>query len=470
LYPYSYFKFTLQRYASLLSAFESIFAPYFMSKHISIKSGFSSVLLWSVISAAFIGPGTVTTCAKAGSQFGTKLIWALTFSTFATIVLQELVARLTMATGKNLGQLIAGKYQSVNTKWISVLLFIAVSFGCAAYETGNIIGAIAGLKLIYPLHSGIYAILIVAACFLILYKGTIAQVAQIMGVLVFIMGLVFFYLMWKVDLNWWQLIKDSIIPGIPASSGTLLIGLVGTTIVPYNLFLASGMKVNQSLSEMRWGIVIAVFLGGLISIAILISGLLVTGNFSYQAVFQAIKIKAGFMAAYGFAIGLFAAGFSSAITAPLAAAICAKSLLGEKSVRLYSSHINFYMITWIVILAIGAFFSLINIQPIPAIIAAQGINGLLLPIVCVALYMCIKDKQLLAAGYRHSAQWDWIYLIIIWVTCFLGIYNIQQALIKSLDAAARYTEFKTILIAAVLSSILILFVKQDYKKNQLYHP
>lgn len=437
-----------------------------MSKTIPLRKGFNSVLLWSVISAAFIGPGTVTTCAKSGSQFGTSLIWALTFSTFATIVLQELVARLTMATGKNLGELIAEKYQSKSTKWISILLFFAVSFGCAAYETGNIIGAIAGLKLIYPpLHSGMYAILIVAACFTILHKGTIAQVAQIMGVLVFIMGIVFFYLMWTVNLNWWQLIKDSIVPSIPPSSGTLLIGLVGTTIVPYNLFLASGMKTSQSLSEMRWGIIIAVLLGGMISIAILISGILVTGSFSYQAVFQAIKIKAGLLAAYGFAIGLFAAGFSSAITAPLAAAICAKSLLGDDSVRLFKSHVPVYKITWITVLAIGAFFSLINIQPIPAIIAAQGINGLLLPIVCVALYLCIKDKQLLREGYSHSANWNWVYLIIIWVTCFLGIYNIQQALIKSLEAATRYTEFKTILIAALLSSILILFIKQDHKKS-----
>lgn len=436
-----------------------------MSKSIPLRKGFSSVLIWSVISAAFIGPGTVTVCLKSGSQFGTRLIWALTFSTFGTIILQELVARLTMATGKNLGQLIAEKYQSSNTKWISILLFLAVGFGCAAYETGNILGAIAGLKLIYPVHSVLYTLLIVAACFLILFKGTITQVSQIMGVMVFIMGIVFFYLAWTVDINWWQTIKDSILPSLPASSGTLLIGLVGTTIVPYNLFLASGMKVNQSLSEMRWGIVMAVILGGLISIAILISGLLVTGSFSYQAVFQAIKIKAGLMAAYGFAFGLFAAGFSSAITAPLAAAICAKSLIGEKSVRISSSSINIYTLSWIVVLFIGALFCLLQIQPIPAIIAAQGINGLLLPIVCVALYLCIKDKQLLGEEFRHSTHWDWVYLIIIWVTCFLGIYNIQQALIKSLEAAARYTENKTIGIAAILSSILILFIKQDHKKT-----
>ena len=50
-----------------------------MSKRITWKGGFGSVLLWSVISAAFIGPGTVTTAANAGSLFGTQLLWALLF-------------------------------------------------------------------------------------------------------------------------------------------------------------------------------------------------------------------------------------------------------------------------------------------------------------------------------------------------------------------------------------------------------
>ncbi|MCB0548279.1 MAG: divalent metal cation transporter, partial [Phaeodactylibacter sp.] len=74
-----------------------------MPKAISIRQGLSSVLFWSIISAAFIGPGTVTTAAKAGASFQLQLIWALAFSIFATIILQEAAARITLASGKNLG-------------------------------------------------------------------------------------------------------------------------------------------------------------------------------------------------------------------------------------------------------------------------------------------------------------------------------------------------------------------------------
>ncbi len=431
-----------------------------MAKYISIKSGWSSVLIWSVISAAFIGPGTVTTCAKSGAQFGYTLIWALSFSTIATILLQELVARIHMATGKSIGQIIALKYQSQHSGRISKGLFFAVTFGCAAYQAGNVLGAIAGLRLIYPLPSSVYAILILTLCFLLLSKGTIAQVSKIMGGLVFMMGIVFFYLLCTIDFSWKSILYHSVMPSIPSGSGSLLIGLVGTTIVPYNLFLASGIQKGQSLKEMRFGITIAVLIGGLISIAILISGTLISDPFSYAAVFKAIEAKTGAIGAYCFALGLFAAGFSSAITAPLAAAVCGQSLLGEKNKLDWNEKGKFYAATWKIILAIGGFFGFINVQPIPAIIAAQGINGLLLPIVCLALYLTIQDQSIMPEPYRHSNKRNMIYLIIIWITCFLGLYNIQKALLRIIQVTT-FSEFKTILFAGILSSVLILLLHHD---------
>ncbi|MBK8777481.1 MAG: hypothetical protein IPO25_08715 [Saprospiraceae bacterium] len=78
---------------------------------------------------------------------------------------------------------------------------------------------------------------------------------------------------------------------------------------------------------------------------------------------------------------MFAAGFSSSITAPLAAAVCGKSLFVNSVAKSKNNDANIYKYTWITILSIGALFRLLQIKPIPAIIAAQGINGLLLPLV-----------------------------------------------------------------------------------------
>ena len=69
-----------------------------------------SILFWSVIAAAFIGPGTVTTAASAGAGHGSALLWALVFSTAACFALQEAAARLTIVSGRNLGQALREQY------------------------------------------------------------------------------------------------------------------------------------------------------------------------------------------------------------------------------------------------------------------------------------------------------------------------------------------------------------------------
>jgi Mn2+/Fe2+ NRAMP family transporter len=70
----------------------------------------SQVIFWSVISAAFIGPGTITTALNAGSSYQLDLIWAVVFSIFACIVLQESVSRITIISGFTLGEAIQKKY------------------------------------------------------------------------------------------------------------------------------------------------------------------------------------------------------------------------------------------------------------------------------------------------------------------------------------------------------------------------
>ena len=437
-----------------------------MPKFISFRQGSSSVLFWSVISAAFIGPGTVTTCSKAGASFEMSLLWALLFSTLATILLQELAARVNMATGKNLGEIMSIKYQSKKaSSRIPGFLFLAVSFGCAAYQAGNILGAVAGLRLLSPFPSFAYTLVIGILCFALLWKGTVGQVARFMGALVVIMGIIFLYIAIQVGPALGGLLKGSLLPTIPAGSGSLIIGLIGTTIVPYNLFLASGVQKKQSLSSMRLGIAIAVGIGGLISMAILISGTLLSGEYSYALLSGAIQEHTGKMGSVFFALGLFAAGFSSAITAPLAAAVCGQSFFRTASPESWSENGKYYKMTWIAVLLVGVLFGFMNVSPVPAILAAQGINGLLLPLVCIAIYLATRDQGMMPMEYRHRPWLDKVYLFIIWVTCFLGLYNIQKSTLN-IFGIQGLTETKLILISASLGAAFVLLLNQDQERSR----
>lgn len=407
-----------------------------MPKLLHIGKGLSNVLFWSVISAAFIGPGTVTTASKAGAGYGLSLLWALAFSVVATIVLQEAAARITLASGKNLGEIIALKYSHSSGRRLCWMLFIAVAFGCAAYQAGNIVGAVAGLRLFGSWPGWMLTLFVGLLAFSMLWQGSARRVAQLLGMVVALMGIAFISVAFKSDVDIAGLIKHTFIPSIPAGAGLLVIGLVGTTIVPYNLFLASGIGQGQSIQEMRQGIALAVLIGGIISGAIVVAGTLVQGDFSFGAVAVALNQKLGSWGGVLFGFGLFSAGLSSAVTAPLAAAVTAQSLLGEGKEQWGNRSIRFRAV-WLLVLAIGLGFGLADFKPIPVIILAQAVNGVLLPAVAVFLLLAINDSKLVPATHRNGRWANLLGILIVGITVALGLHNLLGALGQVLKSLAE---------------------------------
>ncbi|NJK82855.1 MAG: divalent metal cation transporter [Saprospiraceae bacterium] len=427
-----------------------------MAKQVSLGQGVSSVLFWSLVSAAFIGPGTVTTAARAGADFQLTLLWALLFSTLATILLQEAAARASIASRKRLGEIIALKYPNEIGENASLLLFLAVSFGCAAYQAGNLLGAMSGILLLTSWHPKLVLLLIGLFCASMLWVGNIKFIARTLGIVVALMGVLFVYVAMQTDNYFYNVLEASIIPSFPPNSALLIISLIGTTIVPYNLFLAMGISQGQSISEMRWGVGIAVLFGGIISMCILIVGTSVNDEFSFENLATAIAGQSAQWAAYFFAFGLFAAGLSSAITAPLAAAITAQTLFqksGLPNAQEWSSKGLYFRLVWGVVLIIGLLFSLFDVQPIPAIILAQAINGVLLPIVAIFLLLVVNDIRLFPDGYTNTFTVNLLMLIVVGVACFLGLYNLYKAL-ASIIASPLTTHQVVVSISIATFAIL----------------
>jgi Mn2+/Fe2+ NRAMP family transporter len=387
-----------------------------MAKSFSFSSGLSSILFWSVISAAFIGPGTVTTTAKAGSAFGLQLLWALVFSIVGTLVLQEAAARLTLGSGKSLGGVLAVRYgEKIGIRWGLLLILV---LGCTAYQAGNLLGATEGLALLGFEDRKGPATILAGLAILVLLSGNIRRVARFLGLVVALMGFAFLYLAAK--------------GGIPrmGTSGSfsemnwLALGLIGTTLVPYNLFLASGISRGQGLREMRVGLAGAILIGGLISIAILLVGTQLNGPFDFQALRLALEKGLGPAGGTFLAFGLLAAGFTSSVTAPLAAAVTARSLLGEA----WKEHGWRYRMVWLGVLMTGLLFVWLEVKPIPAIIAAQGLNGLLLPAVALFLYAAMNDRRIMPDGYRNNRFQNILFLLVVAVVLILGGNQVVQAI------------------------------------------
>ena len=388
-------------------------------KTLALKNGISRMLFWSVISAAFIGPGTVTTCSLAGATFGTSLLWALTFSTLATMVLQEAAARVTLASSLSLGEIMVSRHGERGI-WLSRLLAGGVILGCAAYEAGNLLGAVAGLNMLLNLPVWAVSTFLGVCAFILLSLKNISLLTRLLGTLVFGLGLAFVLVSTQTGVPLPLILKDSLLPQIPVNSALLITGLVGTTIVPYNLFLGSGIGKGQSVSEMRQGIILAVLIGGLISMAILLTGIRIEGEFSFQNAARVLGLQLGGWAEKLFAFGLFGAGFTSLVTAPLAASVTAKTLLGASDKQ--SGYV------WKGVLATGVLFGILQFKPIPVILAAQIANGLLLPFITWQLFRGVNDRRIISEKYLNSPFQNLLLLLIFLVTLFLGGNSIFHAL------------------------------------------
>lgn len=390
----------------------------------------STVILWSVISAAFIGPGTVTTAASAGSQFQLNLLWAVAFSTIACILLQEVSARLAIASGLTMGQALIKKHGQQRGQILNFLLGGPVILGCAAYEAGNILGGVSGLSLFTSVDFSVITIVLTAIVAIILYTDKKQTISWLMTLLVGLMGIAFFVLALDTEFTLPEYTKGALVPSIPSGSELLTLGLVGTTIVPYNIFLGSGVSKGQTIPLMRIGLTISVAIGGAITAAILIAGTAVPAFTSFAELSESLKQNLGFLGPLALGIGLFAAGFSSAITSPYAASIIASSVFGW--------NVNRRRWTWGLVLLTGFLFGISGVKPIPVILMVQALNGLVLPLLTAFLILLINDADIVPAEHRHSPPYNAVLLLIFASVLFMGLHSIDKSVSTWLGQASGH--------------------------------
>lgn len=387
-----------------------------------------------LVAAAFIGPGTVTLCTLAGVNFGYALLWAMVLSVIATIVLQEMAARLGIISQKGLSEIIKSEIQNPLVKTFSIILILsAIVIGNAAYEAGNISGGVLGLETLFDsrkLHIGslsinYFSILIGAAAFVLLYLGNYKVLEKGLIALVILMSIAFLItaMLTKPDVS---AVFKGLIPRFPDESILTIVGLIGTTVVPYNLFLHASLVKEKwhkksDLHFARKDTIIAIILGGIVSMAIIISASAIQSNEVNNAADLAKGLEPlfGNYAKYFLAIGLFAAGITSAITAPLAAAFVAGGCFGWKN----SLKSKKFRAVWMFILFLGVLFSSLGIKSIEVIKFAQVANGILLPVIAGFL-LWIMNKESVLGEYKNNLRQNIIGFMILGITIFLGLKSI----------------------------------------------
>ena len=397
-----------------------------------LKKLFKNLGPGPLIAAAFIGPGTVTLCSLAGVKFGMSLLWTLLIAVLASIILQSMAVKIGIIGKKSITEALKDEISNPVIKYIIItLIFMTILIGNTAYEAGNISGAVMGLETLFgqikidfkDFSLNIHAIIIGLLAGALLWIGKYRIIERCLIGLVIIMSIAFLFTAIATRPSLLSVLSGLLSFKAPAGSLLTIIGLVGTTIVPYNLFLHAELvkeKLNDK-GDLKFALkdlIIALGLGGLISLSIVITASSINATDISTVGDLALGLESvfGTFSRQFLAIGLFAAGITSTITAPLAAAYVVCGCFGL-STNLQS---NYFKFIWLSIILFGVFFSATGLKLITIIQFAQITNGVLLPIM-VGLLLWMMNKSSLLGNFKNNNLQNAIGFIIIVVSLFLSL-------------------------------------------------
>ncbi len=391
----------------------------------------------ALIFLSVLGPGIITatvdndaggiyTYSVAGAQFGYTLLWTLIPITVALIVVQEMVARMGVVTGKGLADLIREEYGFRMTFFLMVLLLVA--------DWGNTVSEFAGLASgmsVFGVSRYISVPLAALLVWILVVKGTHQLVER-----VFLAACVFYvaYLIsgFLAHPDWKQAAINTAKPTPQAGSAYLylIIGLVGTTIAPWMQFylqsavVEKGIKVKDYVYS-RWDVIVGCVITSLVAFFIIVAcaaTIFASGHRQIRDAADAalaLAPLAGRAASALFAFGLINASLFSACILPLATAYIVCEGLGLESginKRPHEAPTFYSLYTGLILLGALAVLILREERQIPIILLSQVANGVLLPFVLIfALQLCNRED--LMGRYKNTRTFQ----IIAWVTSVVMI-------------------------------------------------
>ncbi len=209
--------------------------------------------------------------------------------------------------------------------------------------------------------------------------------------------------------------------------------------------------MGRQLKEMRFGLFTSVLLGGIISMAILLVGTQADQIHSFIDLATILGERLGAWAYIGLGIGLFAAGFTSSVTAPMAAGIVVRGFLTVTSNR----GMVYYRIGWMVVLLTGLVFGVLDTKPLPVILAAQALNGLILPVLGVVLIVKSNDIRLLKSE-TNSLAMNIASFVVLEVLLLLGLNNLWKAIDRAVILLPE-GDFNKFLSIQLIALVILLY-------------
>jgi NRAMP (natural resistance-associated macrophage protein)-like metal ion transporter len=398
----------------------------------------STRVLWRRLALfmAVVGPGFITsnvdndaggisTYSIAGAKYGYALLWSLIPMTIALYVTEEMCARLGVVTGKGLSDLIREEFGFRPTFFVMVTGFLV--------DLTNVVAEFAGVAAAMEIfHISKYVAVPIAAImvWILVLRGTYRQVEKIFLIAcLFYVAYIVSAVLAKPD--WLLAAKSLAVPSFQFNTPYLLtlIGLVGTTIAPWQFFYLQAGFVEKRVGPRQYPQARADVLVGSISCMVIVffiivctaATLFVAGHHDIadaKEAAQALRPMAGRWASLLFAFGLLNASLFAASILPLSTAhVICEGMGFEAGVdhKFRDAPIFYWLYT--VLIAVGAGLILIPGAPLLKILFFSQVgNGIWLPIVLIFIVLLSSRKDLMGK-YANSTTFS----VIAWVTSIVMI-------------------------------------------------
>jgi Mn2+/Fe2+ NRAMP family transporter len=403
-----------------------------------------------------IGPGLITAnvdndatgitgYSLAGANYGYGLLWAVVLVTISLAVVQEMVARMGVVTGKGLADLIREKFGVRITFWSMLLLLIANAATTVA-EFAGVSGAMSIFGVSPLIAVPIAAILV----WVLVVRGSYRYVERIL------LGLCLIYFSYVISgflvhPNWGQVLHESLIPSIKFNQGYLLtlVAVIGTTIAPWMQFYQQSAIADKHIkvAHLRYERIdtyVGAFLTDFIAFFIVVctgATLFVHHIQITQASDAAFALAPlvrgnGHFAAILFGIGLLNASLMAASVLPLSTAYSIAEAFGwERGIgRTFKEAPQFFSLyTFIIVVGAGITLFVPSDRLVFVLNLPNVVGGMLLPLILVLMIILCNDRRLLGRYVNgHFRNWiAWITtivmtvltLMIILTTIFPGIFG-----------------------------------------------
>jgi Mn2+/Fe2+ NRAMP family transporter len=368
--------------------------------------------------------GGIATYSVAGAHFGYSLLWTLIPITIALIVVQEMVARMGVVTGKTLADLIRENF-GVRTTFFLMLSLLLADMGNTVAEFAGWAAAmeIFGVSKYLSVPIGAFAV------WLLVVRGTYRAVERIFLIactvyLTYVLSTFF------VHPPWGQIMLDTVKPSFDFKPSYLmmLIGVVGTTIAPWMQFYLQSAVVEKNIKVENYGasrmdVIVGCIMTDAIAFFIIVAcaaTMYLNGIRITDAKDAAVALAplAGKHASVLFAIGLANASLFAASILPLATAYYVCEGMGwESGIDKDFRTAPQFMWLYTGIIVIGALIILIPKAPLITImLISQVVNGIMLPFVLIFMLLLINNKDLMGE-FTNSRAFD----IIAWATVVIMI-------------------------------------------------